>query len=272
VIIPIYDAYRGMHPIRYPIGSVSPADLDLPYIEITLPTDDGLSLSGWYVPSANGAAVILAHAFNGNRTGVMYHASLLAKHGYGVLLYDMRAHGESDGGLYAWGWDTKRDVFAAVAFLESRPEVDPRRIGAAGLSSGARAVLYAAAENDGISAVVAEGCGQPTFADWWASSSPEEWIWAPSVWITYTIAEVATGNWNPASLLEEVPDISPVPILFIAAGEDQAYNRVLFAAAKEPKTIWLRNESGHIDALFVHHDEYENRVIGFLDQALLSGG
>ena len=55
-------------------------------------TEDDLTLQGWYIPSTNRAAVVLVHAFNGNRTGTIYHAALLAKHGYGVLLYDTRAH------------------------------------------------------------------------------------------------------------------------------------------------------------------------------------
>jgi pimeloyl-ACP methyl ester carboxylesterase len=268
VVIPLSDAYRGMHPVRYPIGSATPAGVDLPYVDVTLRTGDGLALSGWYVPSQNGAAVILVHAFNGNRTGVIYHAALLAQHGYGALLYDMRAHGESDGGLYAWGWDTKRDVRAAVEYLLARPDVDSRRIGAAGFSAGARAVLYAAAEDGRIAAVVAEGCGRPTFSDWWAASEPAERIWTPVVWMTYTIAEVATGIRNPTPLLASVPGIAPRPVLFIAAGEDRTYGRALYDAAKDPKDLWIRDEPGHIDALFARHDEYEDRVIGFLDRAL----
>ena len=90
-----------MHPPRFPIGEVSPADLGLDYIDVTLSTEDSLTLRGWYIPSTNQAAVILVHAFSGNRTGTIYHAALLAKHGYGVLLYDTRTQGESEGDLGA---------------------------------------------------------------------------------------------------------------------------------------------------------------------------
>ena len=91
--LPLLQAYTAMHPHRFPIGSVSPADLDLDYIDVTLSTEDNLTLHGWYIPSMNRAAVILVHASNGNRTGTIYHAALLAKHGYGVLLYDTRTEG-----------------------------------------------------------------------------------------------------------------------------------------------------------------------------------
>ena len=133
-----------MHPPRFPVGPVSPADLDLDYMDVTLSTEDNLTLHGWYIPSTNRAAVILVHAFNGNRTGTIFHAALLANHGYGVLLYDTRSQGESEGDLYALGWEDYLDVFAALDYLQQRPEVDAERIGVLGLSAGAKAALQEA--------------------------------------------------------------------------------------------------------------------------------
>ena len=57
-------------------------------------------LEGWYVPSRNGAAVI---AFPG-RKSPQRHARMLARHGYGVLLFDRRGEGRSDGDPNAFGW------------------------------------------------------------------------------------------------------------------------------------------------------------------------
>ena len=51
----------------------------------------------------------------------------LVRHGYGVLLVDMRGTGESDGDLNAFGWSARRpDVEAALDFLvpsRRRPEM-----------------------------------------------------------------------------------------------------------------------------------------------------
>jgi len=268
LVIPIYDAITSMHPTRYPIGSVSPADLGLDYKDVTLKTEDGLTLYGWYVPSKNGAAIILVHAFNGNRTSMLYHAALLAQHGYGALLYDTRCQGESEGDLYAMGWDADQDTLAALDYLHTRPEVDPKRIGALGLSAGARIVLYAAANTDRIKAVVAEGAGYPTFEDWLYAVERDHLVWAPSMWVTFTTVKIASGIWNPTPMREAVAQITGRPIYLIAAGRDKLWNQEYFEAAGKPKTFWARDEAGHIDALFVHHDEYEQRVIGFLDQAL----
>jgi alpha/beta superfamily hydrolase len=266
---PLFEANRRMHPRRFPIGLVSPAGLGLNYTDVTLSTRDGLTLQGWYVPSTNGAAVILVHAFNGNRTGTIYHAALLASHGYGVLLYDTRAQGESEGDLYAWGWDAHWDVISALEYLQQRPEIDPERIGVLGLSAGAAIAIRAAAETDEIAAVVAEGCGWPTLEDWLIAAKPVDVIWVPGTWVMYEFVEVVSGVRNPMPIRQAVSRIAPTPIFLIAAGGDRVYNQGYFDAAGEPKTFWDRDEPGHIDALFTHPDEYERRVVGFLDQALL---
>jgi pimeloyl-ACP methyl ester carboxylesterase len=267
---PLYLGNLKMHPARFPTGSVSPADLGLDYTDVTLSTRDGLTLQGWYTPSTNKAAVILVHAYNGNRTGTLYHAALLASHGYGVLLYDTRAQGESEGDIYTWGWEDYLDVIAALDYLRQRPEIDPERIGVLGLSAGAGAALQAAAETDEIAAVVAEGARWPTFRDWVVTSEPSDYIWMPTMWLMYKFGEVALGIQDPMPLSEATSHIAPTPMLLIAAEGDIALNQACFDAADEPKTLWSRSEPGHrIDALFAHPEEYEERVIGFLDQALL---
>jgi len=268
--IPILQAHRGMHPPRFPIGSVSPAALGLDYLDVSLVTEDDLTLYGWYIPSQNRAAVILAHAFNGNRTGTIYHAQLLANHGYGALLYDTRSEGESEGELNALGWEDHLDVFAALDYLQQRPEIDPERIGVLGLSAGAKTALYAATQSDEIAAVVAEGARWRTFEDLLLAATPDWYIWLPTEWLAFQYAELVSGVHNPTPLREAISQMSPVPMLLIAAEGETANCQAYYDAAGEPKTLWKRNEPGHqIDALFDEPEEYEERVIGFFDQALL---
>jgi hypothetical protein len=269
--VPLLQVQNAMHPARFPTGTVSPADLGLDYMDVTLYTEDGLTLRGWYIPSTNGAAVILAHAFNGNRTGTLYHAALLANHGYGALLYDTRTQGESEGELYALGWEDHLDVFAAVDYLQRKTEVDPECIGVLGLSAGAKAVLYAAAQSDEIAAVVAEGTRWRTFEDLLvAADHPGDYVWVPTLWLSYKYAEIVSGIRNPTPLKQAIPRISPTPIFLIVAEGERLPNQAYFDAAGEPKTLWLGDGAGHhIDALFESPKEYEQRVIGFFDQALL---
>ena len=131
------------------------ANLGAGYEQVSLTTSDGLELAGWYVPSRNGAAVI---AFPG-RNGPQAHTRMLARHGYGVLLFDRRGQGESEGDPHGFGWEGEKDIKAAIEFLQRRPDVDPERIGGLGLSVGGELMLQAAAETDALKAVVSEGAG-----------------------------------------------------------------------------------------------------------------
>jgi pimeloyl-ACP methyl ester carboxylesterase len=70
------------------------------------------------------------------------------RHGYGVLLFDRRGEGDSEGDPNALGWNGDRDIKAAIAFLRERAEVDPDRIGGIGLSVGGELMLETAAETD----------------------------------------------------------------------------------------------------------------------------
>jgi uncharacterized protein len=74
------------------------------YENVKFETGDGLELEGWYIPSKNGAAVI---AFPG-RSGPRKPARFLARHGYGVLLFDRRGEGDSEGDPNALGWEGLR--------------------------------------------------------------------------------------------------------------------------------------------------------------------
>src|SRR3990172_7469007 len=61
-----------------------------------------------------------------------YHDALLAA-GFAVLVFDYRGFGESTGDAsYLDPMAQVADYRAAVTYLETRPEIDPRRIGAFG--------------------------------------------------------------------------------------------------------------------------------------------
>jgi len=82
---------------------------------VKLTTSDGVELEGWYRPSRNGASVMLLSGGGSNRMGPLRHARMLERHGYGVLVYDPRGSGNSEGAVNScgWGWEKEaghRDV------------------------------------------------------------------------------------------------------------------------------------------------------------------
>ena len=120
--------------VTHTAAVVPTPNLGAAHEDVTFTTSDGLRLEGWFIPSRNGATVI---AFPG-RSGPQKHTRLLVKHGYGVLLFDRRGEGASEGDPNTFGWVGDRDLHAAIDYLRSRRDVDPERIGAIGLSVGRR--------------------------------------------------------------------------------------------------------------------------------------
>jgi hypothetical protein len=163
VAIPAFGAYHATHPARVALAG-SPANFGLAYEDVAMPAADGVILRGWYVPSRNGAAIIAVHGSDGNRLQLLWHAQALAEGGYRVLLFDLRAHGDSDGTVFPVS-DAGPDVAAAVASLRGREEVDPERIGAVGLSLGAEVIIQAASGDPSLKALIAEGAGTNRIED-----------------------------------------------------------------------------------------------------------
>src|SRR3954469_15335340 len=120
LVTPVLFAYAVTHITR---AEVPAAHLGVAYEDVTLRTDDGLHLRGWYVPSRNGAAVMVYPG----RAKAQKHARFLARAGYGVLLGDRRGEGTSHGDPHGFGWTFDEDIRAGVRFLQHRADVDRGR-------------------------------------------------------------------------------------------------------------------------------------------------
>jgi hypothetical protein len=265
-LLPAGGAIVQVHKFREPIGDPPSAA----YEPVTFRASDGLRISGWYVRSRNRAAVILVHGGGGDRTGPVRHAELLRRHGYGVLLYDSRGRGESEGNHNFFGWGWAKDVDGALAFLRNRPDVDRERIGGLGLSTGADVLIEVAASRRKLRAVVSDGATAASFEDHWNAFGLDPAT--PFTWTYIATARVLSGLSPPEPLEELVAEVSPTPLLLIAAGrgvpDELEFNRVYAEAAREPFEHWELPDVSHTDAIRERPREYERRVVGFFDEAL----
>jgi MYXO-CTERM domain-containing protein len=263
-LFPFSIGYIVTHASR---ATVPAADLGAPFEEVEFTTNDGLRLKGWYIRSRNGAAVI---SFPG-RASSQKRAKLLARHGYGVLVFDRRGEGESEGDPNLFGWEGERDVHAAVEFLRNRPEVDPDRIGGIGLSVGGEMMIEAAAESDALRAIVSEGASARSVRDIVANPGT---TWSEV--LGNGVATLATSLFSnalpPADLESLVPKISGA-VLFVYGENGQPAeepaNRAFYAVAHEPRELWEVPGSGHIGGTEARPREYEQRVVAFFDRYLL---
>ncbi len=238
-----------------------------------LTTSDGLTLRGWYAAGTNRAAVVLTHGGSANRAQLYPEAKLFASHGYGVLFYDSRACGESDGDLHTRGDREQRDVAAALDYLSKRPEVDRQRIALLGFSIGSSSVALEAAADPRARAVIL--CAV------WTSLEDE---------IRHSLGKYGPLSWGPTFFafrlygldidnvrpIDRIAAIKSRPLLFVSGTRDTdtplAITERVFDAAGQPKELWVVQGAGHGGYLESHAAEYESHVVGFLDRALGTTG
>jgi len=245
---------------------------DLPVQEVHFQASDGIHLAGWLVvASPNAPTIILVHGYKQTRTYMLPWARFLFAAGYNVLLYDSRGCGESEGWGITLGTREPDDVVGAVQYLQQRTDLHMKRFGALGISLGAGVVLLAAAREPALVATVADSA--------WADASLQinrmgsldhPPLSLPLLPYGPALVNALIGaNLANTRPLAVIGQISPRAVMLIHSADDQnattplSGEHLLYAAAGQPKEQWIAPSGGHIGALRVHTQEYEQRVLAF---------
>ncbi|EWT03493.1 hypothetical protein N865_17375 [Intrasporangium oryzae NRRL B-24470] len=258
---------------RAALGDRTPASLGLRYEDVTARTADGVRLAGWYVPSANGAAVVLCPGAGSTRSSVLDRAAVLAKWGYGVLMVDARGHDGSEGRAMDFGWYGDQDIRAAVDLLTRRSDVKGARVAVVGLSMGGEEAIGAFASDARIKAVVAEGATNRVAGDkaWLSDELGLRGLLQEQLdRLTYGATDLLTPASPPPTLRASAATAAPRPLLLVAAADSfEEVGAARFIAAGSPGsvTVWLA-PGGHTGALAAAPVEWQRRVVRFLDAAL----
>jgi alpha-beta hydrolase superfamily lysophospholipase len=236
---------------------------------------DGVLLRGWKARPgrSSGDWVLLFHGVSDNRTGMTGQAALLLHHGYGVVMMDGRAHGESGGTMATYGWLERQDTQSIVDALTITEK--PRNVFALGSSMGAAIALQSAAVDARIAGVVAES----SFSDLrevtydYAGLHWSPWLgktlFRPGAWTVISTAQKEGGFSVDEVSPEKSVSARPFPVLLICDGADQVvpcrHSRRIFRAAAGPKELWEVPGAGHASAIGAEPAEYEMRVTSFFD-------
>lgn len=251
------------------LGSVNPSDRGLGYTTVSFRSADGVRLAGWYVPSRNGAAVIVVAGSGSTRTAVLDQGAALARHGYGVLFMDNRGHGTSAGTAMDFGWWGERDLYGAVSYLESRPDVTGGRIAILGESMGGEEAIGALGSDSRVRAVIGEGVTGRTFADTaWRGGGLTNALSRFQSWTTYTTAGLLSQAPEPSSLRTSLRQAAPRPVLIIAGKDEITAGRYLKSGSPTNVQLQEMPDSAHTAGLRTHPAVWENAVIQFLSQHL----
>jgi uncharacterized protein len=254
----------------------TPANYNMPFEDVTVTSADRLKLVGWFVPSQNGAVVMLQHGYKSTREELLNEAEMLYRHGYGLLLTTVRAHDYSEGELITFGMNEVQDMEAWYQYLFTRADIDPDRIGMLGNSFGGMLVIQYAAQNQNIRAIVADS----SFSSLNDTVSTSVTYFTdlpafPFVPLIVYWAERETGfKTEDIDATKWIAQISPRPVFLMQGGADVVISansgQRLYDAAGEPKELWFEPALGHVDFDSDRADEFERRVVEFLDHYLLN--
>lgn len=273
-----------LHPFRKPITAENIANADRAFAKVhatradfEVSAPDGAKLRGWKVRPEipNGDWVVLLHGIADNRSGQTGYAQFLLAHGYGVVMMDLRAQGESEGAIATYSWKERDDSRATDDALLANEPV--RHLFYFGESLGAAIALQSAAIDPRIAGVVAEdpfsNLREVTYDYAGMQFSPllGKTLFRPASIVALSQAE-KEGGFKVADVSpERSVALRPFPVLLICGTEDHRipcrHARRIFRQAAGPKELWVVKGAGHTMAYGVAHDEFEKRVLEFFGSA-----
>jgi pimeloyl-ACP methyl ester carboxylesterase len=257
--------------------TTTPALLGADYKDVEFQTSDGVTISGWLLPSrSKRATIIFSHGLFRSRRELMERAVALWQRGYGALLYDSRNHGESGAAKVSLGYFERLDAEAAARYLG---EVAPSdRVVMFGISMGAATALLAAAETPQVRAVISDSSFL-SFEDT-TTHHVKLFLRLPAFplanEIRFMIEKRAGFDGSDLDAVRAVKALGNRPVMFIAAARDPrmpadiAQKLYDASAASKRDLLIVEGEGADIHGHAYQADPrlYIERIAAFLDDAL----
>jgi fermentation-respiration switch protein FrsA (DUF1100 family) len=247
--------------IYFPTQDVPDTAFVLPGIEeVTYPTEDGLTLTAWFVPATgeetNGTVVVF-NGNAGNRSDRLPLAEAFAGRGYAVLLVDYRGYGGNPGRPSEEGLAT--DARAAVAYLKTRSGIDSDRLVYFGESLGAAVALGLVDHQEPAVLVLRSPfTSLPDVAS-----------------VHYPFLPTSLLLWDRYPNLETIQGIN-VPVMIIAGADDSIVpieqSKKLFEASPGPKRLLVIDGADHNDFALTAGDRLVDEVVEFLEDVFSGNG
>jgi pimeloyl-ACP methyl ester carboxylesterase len=255
----------------------TPTDHGLPYEDVVFsPRDADFDLRGWFIDNPDGSPVVLfVHGIDSNREPNLGLAARLYEAGYDSLMIDMRGHGESDDATTSGGYFEKWDVLGAYDYLRAKG-YEPDEIAVISFSMGAATSILAVAEEPEIVALVADS----PFADIndmiaqeTARRSPfPEWLVPVFIPGMNMMARLVYGIDLGESIPQDAVERIEFPVFLIHGTGDTRigyqHSERIFDNAFEGSELWIVEGVEHTQAFTDFPDEYEERLLEYLETRL----
>lgn len=271
-------------------------DLGMEYEDVKFKSMGNYTLRGWHIPppsqsanslcEGNGVGIVMVHGGGRDRRAWLRHTHFLHRAGFGLLLFDLREHGVSDGKMrgLTFGISERYDVIAAANLM--RNQFHYRKICAMGTSVGGSSVIMAAAIDQNIDAVVAENpittCASlldHSLVVYLSAYMQHRTLGTLmfkmfrrlcTFWLNWRVGNKPSKH---CQALHCIDTIAPRPVLLMHGTNDAIvptkHSEILFERCKEPKELYVSESAFHCGLYNTHPQEYEKVVLNFLKTHLL---
>jgi alpha-beta hydrolase superfamily lysophospholipase len=248
-----------------------PADNGVPYAELNLTTDDSLLLEGWYAPSADTPAhtVLIIHDLNQSKLLYMDQIRQLHDRGLNIYIFDLRAHGTSDGTEFSIGKQAVNDVRTALKELTHLPGTNKIILFGSGL--GSDIAVLTALEDTLCAGLILENPVN-SFSKYLNRYSYQKWGKARFFWSPVLKRKVQTNLQMPVSKinLSQLVKGTSIPMLFLTGSEDSiSYTSetlmIYQNSVSTKKDLLLVRNAGHSNMAAIGGEKYYNRIATFVN-------
>jgi uncharacterized protein len=270
-----HEITRPARPKPEDVMTMSPFETGVPWEDIEFPSEHASHrVQAWWFPRPETRRVIIGSTgYRASKSGLIGIGSALWRAGFNVLLFDYYGHGTDLGGQrISLGYHEINDFFAAVRYAEER--VPGAILGVVSFSMGASVAILGTAQRPQIRALVADS-PFATHRDV-VTHNVTRVLHLPGAPFV-RMADMffpALGGYRQDAVepIRAIAKIAPRPLLLIHGTADElvpvqhAYRN--FAAANEPKELWIAEGAIHCGTYFLDRPAYCHRVARFFDEHL----
>ena len=268
--------YLNTHQPRYHL-TTTPAEIGIDFENISFITTDSIKLRGWFIGSQNSLTaptIIIAHGLGASKSDFINLSGFLSSNGFNVLMFDFRAHGESEGKSCSLGLKEQLDITAAIEYIISREDLKNKSIGLYGFSLGGAAGILTASRELRIKAIVADtpfSSLKNISAD--VIKRTYHLPSFPFIQLANILYRLSFNGWiGQVTPSDVIHLISPRPILLISSDIDEMtplyHAEELLANAKEPKELWIIEGASHGGTISINTEKYNQKLLSFFNKAL----
>lgn len=248
-----------------------PSQLGLSYEQFSIFTKDSLELSAWYVAARDTPTNTIVIIHDINQSKLLYLDQLKQFHdrGLNVCIFDMRAHGSSEGREFSPGIRETDDL--KIILQEAQVRTGSGKLVLMGLGIGALVAAQAAKSDSTYGALVLENPVR-SLEDYLDRYAYRKWgiwryLWNPI--FDRKVEKLLGQRLSKLDLVKLIPTIDK-PILFLCGSEDSLVftsetMQIFQASTTEKKELFLIEKAGHSNMAAIGGEKYYNKICAFIN-------